>query len=244
VAGCVWCGDTPTTKEHVFPQSLLEVIPGRGRIMHSWMASPGRRPETRGWIADTFTFKASVVCQDRCNGGWMARLDERARPFLKPMIRGRNQTLFPEGAQIIAYWALKTVMMIDLAQETKYQTVPETNYSALFAAKDVLPGTSVWLGTCSYGAGALARYRTLYFDFNGTRVGGFGATLSLGHLVVEVIRVENRGEWASRVVGKLREALRPLWPYLGVVKWPTPALLSLENVRDIAEIIEVRAVKA
>jgi hypothetical protein len=61
---------------------------------------------------------------------------------------------FPKGAEVIAYWALKTAMMIDFAQEAEHRSVPKSDYATLYAAKGVLPNTFAWIGACDFGAGA------------------------------------------------------------------------------------------
>jgi hypothetical protein len=157
---CVFCGYPETTNEHVFPQWLLEVIPGHGRVVHRWEALGSGAP-SREWTTDVIAFKANVVCSKNCNSGWMSCLETEARPFLESMIRGRGRTLYGHGREVVAFWSLKTAMMIDFAQEAAHRSVARSDYPALYAAQAVLPNTTVWLGASGFGAGALARHRTL-----------------------------------------------------------------------------------
>lgn len=240
MAGCIFCGNTPTTNEHVFPQWLLGVIPGQGAITHTWTAPPGSDSESRTWTTDdVVTFKANVVCGPTCNNGWMHDLENRARPFLEPMIRGYAQTLFPEGAEVIAHWALKTAMMIDFAQEPEHRSVPESDYPALFAAKGVLSNTFVWVGACDFGAGALARPRTLNLNAGDAHPAGFGITVGVGHLVIEIIRVPVEDGQTVKIGGQLALALRRLWPYTNVVVWPSPVVLSRDEASSLGDLIEI-----
>lgn len=239
MAGCVFCGARPTTNEHVFPQWLLGVIPGTGRLTHTWTAPEGSDSESRTWTTDVIDFKAKVVCGPECNHGWMERLEKRARPFLEPMIRGHQSTLYPEGAGTIAYWALKTAMMIDFAQETEHRCVPAFVYPDLYGAKGVLPQTFVWLGACDFGAGALARPRTLHLDTGDPHQAGFGMTLSVGHLVIEIIRVPIEDQKTLEIRGQLAPAIRRLWPYTNVVVWPPTAVLDRNEVSSLGTLIEI-----
>jgi hypothetical protein len=209
---CAFCGYPETSNEHVFPQWLQEVLPGEGRIVHEWIAPPGSDSESRTFTTDLFQFKANVVCRDRCNSGWMSDLEDAARPWLEPMIQGRGRTYYDHGREVIAYWALKTAMMIDFAQEKKHRSVPPSLYPALYEAQGVLPDTFVWIGGCDFAYGATARHRTLYLNVDDASFTGFGATIHVGHMVIEVIRVEVEQGKTLQIGGKLAAALRQLWP--------------------------------
>jgi hypothetical protein len=239
MTGCVFCGARPTTNEHVFPQWLIGVIPGAGQLTHTWAAPEDSDSESRTWTTnDVIDFKARVVCGPECNHGWMERLEKRARPFLEPLIRGHSSTLYPEAAETIAYWALKTAMMIDFAQEAEHRCVPKSVYPELYAARGVLPHTFVWLAACDFGAGALGRPRTLNLNEGDISPAGFGVTLGVGHLIVEIIRVPVKNWKTLEIGGPLASAVRRLWPYTNVVVWPPPTLLTRQHAVWLGQLIE------
>ncbi len=238
MAGCVFCGARPTTNEHVFPQWLLHVIPGAGELTHTWAAPEGSASISREWTNDVLDFKANVVCGRECNNGWMERLERRARPFLEPMIRGQRAMLLPDGARAVAHWALKTALMIDSAQEAEHRSVPESVYHELYSAQDVLPQTFVWVAACDFGAGALARVRTLRLGPGGSDQVGFGATLCVGHLVLEIIRVPTEDEKTLEIRGQLTKSIRRLWPYTNLVSWPPAAVFDRGEVSELGTLIE------
>jgi hypothetical protein len=238
MAGCVFCGARPTTNEHVFPQWLLDVIPGEGELTHTWAAPEGSASISREWTNEALDFKANVVCGPDCNSGWMERLETRARPFLEPMIRGRRAMLLPEGARTVAHWALKTALMIDFAQEPEHRSVPASVYQELYSAQDVTPQTFVWVAACEFGAGALARGRTLHLGPGDSDEVGFGATICVGHLVLEIIRVPTEDEKTLEIGGELAASIRRLWPYTNLVSWPPAAVLDREEVSGLGTLIE------
>lgn len=221
--------------EHVFPKWLLKVIPGGGQVTHRWVAPEGSDSISRTWTTDVLDFKAKVVCGP-CNHGWMERLEAQARPFLEPMIRGHRSTLLPEGARTIAYWALKTAVMIDFAQEAEHRSVPASVYPELYAAEGVLPQTFVWVAACDFGAGALALARTLDLHTNPAQV-GFGATICVGHLVLETIRVPTKDGKTLEIRGQLAPCIRRLWPYTNVVSWPPAGVLTRDQVTELGTLI-------
>ena len=62
---------------------LASLIPGTGRLAHTWAAPEGSDSESRTWTTDVLDFKAKVVCGPECNHGWMERLgaDPAGRPI-------------------------------------------------------------------------------------------------------------------------------------------------------------------
>lgn len=232
--------------EHIFPQWLGGVIPGEGRIRHQWLAPDGSESEDRDWTADHLTMTAKIVCNP-CNTGWMHGLEESARPFLESMIRGHGRHLYAEGSRQVAYWALKTTLTSDRAQEAEHWSVPDEDFAALYDAQDVLPGTFVWLGRSRFVSGGLARHRTLVGPCDtgppsGLKRRAYAATLALGHLVIEVMRVDV-GEGETLQVRGDGPVVVHLWPEGSVpVTWPPPFRLSRRETRDLGEFLAPRPI--
>jgi hypothetical protein len=59
----------------------------------------------------------------RCNNGWMARLEDVAKPILAPMMHGTAVSLDPLEQLIIGTWLFKTAVMYDLHSEQYGKTV-------------------------------------------------------------------------------------------------------------------------
>ena len=49
-----------------------------------------------------------------CNNRWLAVLENDVQPVLAPLIRGEERTLAPREQQLLATWAVKTTLMLDL----------------------------------------------------------------------------------------------------------------------------------
>lgn len=254
---CLFCGDeAKMSREHVFPEWLGDVIPGAGRIRHRWFAPEGSESEDRDWTADALSMTAKIVCEP-CNTGWMHRLEESARPFLESMIRGRGRHLYAEGSRQVAYWALKTALTTDRAQEAEHWSVPDEDFAALYEAEDVLPGTFVWLGSCTFGSGAFARHWTLKTQADdGTRLAdeesrpGFGAVLVVGFLVILVFRVALK-EGQTLKLGRERPVLARVWPEADGLPigdrprrlvWPVGVPLPPHKALAIGEFVDPRPV--
>jgi hypothetical protein len=81
----------------------------------------------------------------------MNDLENRAGPFLESMTKGHSRTLYETGREIVAHWALKTVRMIEFAQEAEHRSVTANDYPALYAQQVVLPSTFIWIAGHDFG---------------------------------------------------------------------------------------------
>jgi hypothetical protein len=108
---CVFCGRSPTTKEHVWPDWSSPFLAAEGPLPHFQQVVQEHRPGIdRSWRQLAYSMTTRAVCAG-CNNGWMARLEERAKPLLEPMLRGFGKVLHREGQRTLATWALKTSMI-------------------------------------------------------------------------------------------------------------------------------------
>lgn len=112
---CIFCGDSPTTKEHLFPRwchTFVTKVPGRfakiAGIEHA-THSDVKAGKGKGDIHDWWV---KCVCGPRCNNGWMReKLENRAQPIITPLIQGRPTTLSAQDQRIVAGWAtLKAIV--------------------------------------------------------------------------------------------------------------------------------------
>jgi hypothetical protein len=88
-------------------------------------------PDRREWSTDAPDLKCNVPCKP-CNEGWMAQLEDRAKPALVPLIRGRPTRLEPHRLELISFWALKTTFMLDRCSDAEHQNVPPTEFRQLY----------------------------------------------------------------------------------------------------------------
>ena len=61
-----------------------------------------------------------AICED-CNSVWLSSLERRVKPLLAPMAVGAQPTTLSPGSQLlIATWAVKTVLLLELALRQIY----------------------------------------------------------------------------------------------------------------------------
>lgn len=101
---CIFCGETPVTREHVVPRWVSGVLNKRFKgspppFIHKRQL--GGQP--RHWSGNDINVVARCVCR-RCKTGWMADIERRALPLLSWMISGRPVSLSADNQTRIAAW--------------------------------------------------------------------------------------------------------------------------------------------
>jgi hypothetical protein len=114
---CLFCGATGLgvlSNEHVVPQWLLEylALPGHDQMFHG--VSDSKTGEvTAKRVFSSFAFVEGRVCEEKCNNGWMNRLEVAAKPILIPLMDGTRSLpdLTARERTLVAKWAAKTAYM-------------------------------------------------------------------------------------------------------------------------------------
>lgn len=153
---CIFCGDPADSREHITPEWLQELLPKQQDVNHtqgitqfdasggSFDLGPTQREIHSG---PTMRRRLPVVCAERCNGGWMSRLERAVKPWLGPMIQGHATTLDAEKCRLLALWAEKTAMVWEVTH-TDSVTATQADREYLREKQLPTPFTEVWIG-CS-----------------------------------------------------------------------------------------------
>ena len=120
MAECAFCGqDRKLSDEHVWANWLLKLLPhptpseNKTRILGS--TRTGLKVRNEGLMGAPELVK--VVCRP-CNHGWMATLEEEAMRLLAPMIEGESLRLQVRDQRLLAFWAAKTMTMIEYTDDS------------------------------------------------------------------------------------------------------------------------------
>jgi hypothetical protein len=131
---CAWCDAADASDEHVFAEWISKEL----------ARCPLMRETDHGPLPITSIDLTAPVCT-RCNNRWLSVLEKDAQRILAPMIhRPDTVTLTTEDQRLLATWAVKTAMMLDLASAEP--VIPAGFYHAFRQARAPLPGNWVWLG--------------------------------------------------------------------------------------------------
>ena len=220
---CIFCGSGSLTREHVLPRWLEGVLPGAGpfRIRHDDAVDPHR---LREWLSPRLNAVARSVCGG-CNSGWMAALEDAARPILAPLIKGEPSRLPESDLGTIAFWAAKTMFMVDLTLAVR--AVPASAFAEIYRLQ-APPRTAAML-LSGYAGTRTSTYRGSHLELRGSKSGregnGYTTALQLGALAIQLIAHDMGTRPAEVDVGGAAPFLLPLRPVHGAQDWPPPALL-------------------
>jgi hypothetical protein len=95
------------------------------------------RKSVRRWTTDGPDLKCKVPCQT-FNGGWMSRLENRAKPVLTPLFKRRQQRLEAHDLELISYWALKTALILESAAKPSTRTSRQPSTRLCVSARGCL----------------------------------------------------------------------------------------------------------
>jgi hypothetical protein len=226
LSACIFCGGPATSKEHAWPDWLLSIFSTLGS--EAVIRAERDGAPDREWRGPKPSVKVKRVCVP-CNTGWMAALENEARPFLLPLLMGREVTLSGQEQLTIATWSVKTAIVFDCTRtsERLYFSQQERDYLFQARAKGALcapfpPNTFVWLATYD-GVNTLTCIASALFgvsrgwDRRDVRIGGHVATISAGCFVTQVLIERLPPEHEHRLPphdasGRWERATRRIWP--------------------------------
>jgi hypothetical protein len=222
---CVFCGATPVTREHLWPDWARKRMAEEGALHHRQILDrQGEARIDREWLKQAYSMTVRVVCAT-CNSGWMSALENRAKKLSEPILDGRGRELHREGQRTLATWALKTALMIDQSQSRDGHAFPQAVYDHLRAHGQPPLDMRIWMA--SYGGDRLGFTHLYGMDVDITQAADrgvreiHGATVAFGPVVFQVF-----GATIDGLVDGLRVGAPPvvhqLWPYDGTFTW-TPA---------------------
>lgn len=110
--GCIFCGATPTTQEHIVSRWCYEVVSEdpRGVPAKGVTTRSNSKGVLQKWTSAKPEFIANCVC-GRCNNGWMSDIEDAAKPALAGMIRGQAIVLDRPMQDRVATWlGLKAIV--------------------------------------------------------------------------------------------------------------------------------------
>jgi hypothetical protein len=234
---CPFC-DRPAklTKEHIWSKWTRRLLkynqPKHQHARVEWSAESARVTYARTYGGDARNRSPKAACQD-CNNGWMSELDDEAKPFLIPLIKGKAALLDVEAQQMVAAWiAMKTMAAEYFEPERIAVPLSERQYMRRHARTP--DNWRIWIGHYERGgdwsgqwvhgtAGAGSeRVPPRDSDRPNTQV----TTFVIGNLYTNVIssEVPSIVEYA-RLGPAGRKLLAPIWPIQeAFVAWPTNAL--------------------
>ena len=188
--GCIFCGDTPVSREHLWPDWLRREAMIRQRFdFRIEQEADGVETRDKRFPAPPFNQVVKAVCA-RCNGGWMSKIEASAKPILQDLIYAKGRTLDPDDQRKLATWAFLKACVFDELHPNE-RVVPIEHRQRLYTYKQPpATGATVWLGT--YEAREVGHYA-----YQGLKIGRDGlpdpdepniyiVTITAGALILQV----------------------------------------------------------
>jgi hypothetical protein len=134
------------------------------------------------------------------------------------MIRGEHQTLDPEQQRIVATWATKSAAVIDRTH--RHRTIPPEHGRFLRERGEPPLGVLVWLA--AYGVDTfVGTHKGFRIPLAAQRGNAYGATISIGQLVLQVLGLPEGGAEPSALPSPTQHFIVQVWPPVDwEVSWP------------------------
>ena len=247
---CFFCRQTGRrlTNEHVWPKWVSGLLCGRSDSFTHYTrrvtaTDDAMTPTGRSRYLNVTT---RAVCRD-CNSGWLSDLESQFKPLATRLIVGERTValaLSPESQALLAAWAYKMAMLLDVAHPSASREFYTPRDRLLFRSTSLAHGfVHVFLGRCAFGdRPALARKlrdtlpRRAYWEL---------ATMTAGHLAMQVLSVRSvasnelvpAGTLGVDFFGRARGTVSPIWPPVpAYLEWPPARTMSHRDVEDLAEL--------
>jgi hypothetical protein len=172
--------------------------------------------------------KVPRVCA-QCNNGWMARMEDRIRPVVSPLVRGESCSLDLSALRQIAAWTeLKSLTLDASYGDDRY--LPSSLAHDFCCTSQPLRGTRVMLGVCTPAPDKPIRWGRRSFHAITTLQGStprfIKVTLALKCVVAQVIigSFETHVQPVNLVFPACDQRLVQVWPppTSGHFEWPPP----------------------
>lgn len=163
---CIFCGKQPPevtmSKEHVFADWLRDYIP-RELTQHTTQVTldylDKEEISEQRHTGDPHARRVRCVCKP-CNEGWMSQLQEAARPFLVPILTGKQVRLHRRAQTVLAGWVSMTIMVGEHVRRDMV-AVSQAERDWLYRHKTAPKVWRIWLATGNRRTCALHFHRAL-----------------------------------------------------------------------------------
>jgi hypothetical protein len=240
--GCIFCGGTPLTREHLWPDWLGRELQIREPFSIR-IEQEKDGVETRDISFQTPPFDQTVraVCE-QCNSTWMSDMEADAKPILWALSHAEGRSLDGDEQRVLARWALLKACVFDEVHPNE-RVVPVAHRQHLYEHKDP-PGDGLWVLLATYEAEELRHYA-----YQGLLLGAgdgpaptaptvYFVTITIGALVVQIIG-SVLPAWSLRGVSVLEDELGvvPVWPTSLSVEFEQRKVLRHEDMLRFTQLL-------
>lgn len=248
---CVFCGGAvKMTNEHVWGRWLKQYVKQDMR-KHSLGVSVVNRlgipNEESSYIraGDPLGSKVKVVCET-CNNTWLSGIQDTAKPYLLPLIKGEPTVLGHDGQHVVATWATMATMTAEfLLRDPVDRVVTQSERTVFMDTRAPNSDWRIWLGRYRRVRWLGQWVHTSIPVFDAAEVAKAEAagrpqcnmqtsTFVVGELYVHVFSGAHADfvrDWHWKTAPRARAMLAPLWPPRhDFIAWPINGISDHEAI--------------
>lgn len=152
---CIFCGGRPISKEHIFAEWLHPYLPKMNVVHHHSRAQMILKSVTREKVrrhsGEPYAGRLKVVCRT-CNNEWMGTLQDDTKPFLLPLVQGKNSVLWLRQQKLIAAWATMFTMVTEFYEDEMIYVAVSQHERTWFMEHKLPPRNwRIWIGHYNRG---------------------------------------------------------------------------------------------
>ena len=240
---CIFCGGPRLSREHVWPQWLDQYVP---KNMTEYFAGETTAHPTfeenkrKKWGGDPRSRSLKIVCE-KCNSGWMSKLQEQAKSILLPLILGQPAVLNQNAQECLAAWIAMTVVTAEFFYPSTTAISSDQRYSLYHHQRPPTDGWKIWIGRYQRGKwqGYWAKNSQIIISEEDTSPPSDievpppntqTTTLVVGELYIHVFSCPS--VWVVDRIGltsKGAEKIAQIWPIQeSMIAWPISLMSDLD----------------
>ena len=229
VETCPFCGESPVGREHIFARWISRELARYGPLVSQTPFGPKKRA----------TIDVTAPVCSTCNNRWLSVLEKDVRPILSPMMHGAETLALSVDAQhLLATWAAKTALMLDLSGGNPI--IHAGFYRDLRLQRRPFDSQVIMLGAYNGDKGVRAYHRELRLGAaEGDPPLGFVTTFTVFRTLFQVVGHFTAGGAIWRDKRRLSVGLHTIWPTNGAIDWPRDGFaFSDEAIEELDASVE------
>jgi hypothetical protein len=141
---CIFCGDSPTTREHVYPQWVVTELMKDPRGLPRWSSYKHELGKHIWTTNKPLDIVVKTVCK-RCNETWMSDIENSAKIHLIPMLAGTETLLDKDAMTIISKWI--TLRALVAVSDAPRNEGADQSFHLFYEHKEPMPRWHVFVST-------------------------------------------------------------------------------------------------
>lgn len=150
---CIFCGNTPTTGEHVWPKWARDLFPSSSHYAHwamtgRWSSPIVSRDKNLLRQGSVKGLKVHRLCAT-CNGAWRGRAESDLKPLLTRLFNGDPIVLTETLQNVLTEYLTAKVLTLDWVDGTPVTDLEISH--AFYAERRPPPGFKLYIFNCLEG---------------------------------------------------------------------------------------------